>query len=186
MKKTFILIILLAQFSLAYSQSQEYENLKKNKLDVKSGVRDIKLGSPKSIYKDLIFVEDFDYMKWYIRKNENLYIGGLKVNEIRYGYINNILYGIWIFLNESDYIDYLVALAENYGDPDEIFGETNFNKFGIRGRWNCKNVLLEYFSMYDDVKIRGNGYWFYYKKNGWLEAGQKAEKLEKEKLKSDL
>lgn len=88
-------------------------------LEQKHGIRDIKLGTPRSAYADLYRVPSkIKCGERYRRKNENLFIGGARVENIQYLYIDNALSGIYVFFdNDKDLHAVMRALRGLYGMP---------------------------------------------------------------------
>lgn len=89
-------------------------------LEKKHGIRDIKLGSSKSIYTDLYRVSSkIKCGEMYCRKNENLFIGSARAERIMYLYIDNALAGIYVvFDNDNDLHAVMRALRGLYGLPE--------------------------------------------------------------------
>jgi hypothetical protein len=118
MKKVLLAFILMHFSFFAFSQN--------NKLEEKNGLRDIKLGSPKSRYNDLYRIESKNPCgEMYQRSNENLFIGNLKVHSIQYNYMGGTLAAVYvIFKEDDDWLKFAKSLYEVYGKPD-ILDEEN-------------------------------------------------------------
>lgn len=126
MKNLLFISFLILFPSFGFSQN--------NKLEEKHGIRDIKLDTPKSKYTDLYRVQSsITCGEMYQRKNENLLIGYTKAEKIQYLYIDNILFGIYIyFRSDEDILNVLKALFELYGEPDAFDKENDQIKwYGI-------------------------------------------------------
>lgn len=136
MKSFIFLILSLLSFNTSFGQTI-------NELDKKNGFREMKLGSSINEYKNLIRAKDRNFIhswsekdgiKIYLKENENLMLGDIKLKEIIYSFHNDKLYSI------------KVEIAENVGNElkyffEDLFG-SGFTTGTQRTNWRGERVSL--------------------------------------------
>ena len=95
-------------------------------------------------YKDFIKYQPYQGTQSYRRKNENLYIGGLKIMRIEYEYVNNILCSLVIPIENSDVSAFKDMYSEIYGEPVILLEGGSLSEGGHqRFIWRGKKVELQ-------------------------------------------
>lgn len=97
-----ILVSTLTSSTAAESSKQSTTNAQQNKLDSLNGFRGQKFGTPLSEFQGLTLDKDKGDIKLYVKKDDNLVLGPVKLETIVYHFFQDKFYAVSLHTQERD------------------------------------------------------------------------------------